>query len=440
MSVARSSQPPTSDGRTTQSHCADSYPAGFRILCFVVFCERCAAIMLASSLVLMLCVRYGHPRVDAIRLAGLITAAGYLGSLPGGFLADRVLGHRRGLFVSLLFLTVAYLLFTLRSSTALWPSLTVLMVGNSLFKPSAQAVLGRLFSTCDPLFGQAQLWLHFVINVAAVLGAFLAGILTPQKHWSLAFFVAALVVTLGWFALQFLPQSRAIGHATYPSKQTPSSTDSQSGQRLKTIATLTLAMMLFNVCYGQVEGALLLWIQQHVERTLHGFTVPLSWFVGLPSLLVLFLSPVQLALLPFLQRCLQLHRLIEIGLIATSLAFAVLLPADLRSHTRPVGIGWVIVCQLLLVVGETLVVPLGMAQVIQLAPPKLLGVVMGVWFVSGSAGFWLAGEIGALWFSLSPTSALTLLILLPLFGTYVVHRVHRPSKDARRDEPLAEFL
>ena len=89
------------------------YPVGFLPVCLAVLCERCAAFMLASSLVLMLCQRYGYPRVEALRLAGLITAAGYLGSLPGGLLADRVLGHRRGLLASLLFLMAAYLLLAL---------------------------------------------------------------------------------------------------------------------------------------------------------------------------------------------------------------------------------------------------------------------------------------------------------------------------------------
>ena len=48
--------------------------------------------------------------------------------------------------------------------------------------------------------------------------------------------------------------------------------------------------------------------------------------------------------------------------------------------------GWLLTCHLLLVVGETLVAPLGLALVLKLAPPKLLGVVVGVWFVSLCGG------------------------------------------------------
>ena len=41
-------------------------------------------------------------------------------------------------------------------------------------------------------------------------------------------------------------------------------------ERIKLIATLTLAMVLFNMAFGQVDGALLLWTNQHVDRTLSG--------------------------------------------------------------------------------------------------------------------------------------------------------------------------
>ena len=78
--------------------------------------------------------------------------------------------------------------------------------------------------------------------------------------------------------------------------------------------------------------------------------------------------------------------------------------------------GWLLICHSLLVVGETLVGPLGLAQVLRLAPPRFMGAVMGVWFVFGAVGYWLAGEIGALWVRWSPIGGLSILTALPLFG------------------------
>ena len=45
---------------------------------------------------------------------------------------------------------------------------------------------------------------------------------------------------------------------------------------------------------------------------------------------------------------------------------------------------------------------------------------MGVWFVSGAVGYWLAGEIGALWVRWSPIGGLVILTALPLLGAVML--------------------
>ncbi len=81
------------------------HPSGFILLCIAVLCERCAAYMLASSVVLMLCQRYGYAQKEALRFAGQFSALSYAGTIFGGLAADRVLGHRRALGGSMLLLT-----------------------------------------------------------------------------------------------------------------------------------------------------------------------------------------------------------------------------------------------------------------------------------------------------------------------------------------------
>ena len=355
MSVARSSQPHIPHDQPPAPRHFRSYPVGFLPVCFAVLCERCAAFMLASSLVLMLYERFGYPHAEALRLAGLITAAGYLGSLPGGFLSDRVLGHRRGLVVSLMFLTASYLLLSLPSNMVLWPAMTALTVGNSLFKPSLHVVVRRQFAVADPRFERAQLWLHLVINLAAVLGALVTGAWTQKGDWPVVFSAASLTMLAAWLVLLFGQRRMILLRPDEPS--VPRSQEESTltpWHRIKLIATLTLAMVLFNMAFGQVDGALLLWTSQHVDRTLSGVSLPLPWFVALPSLLVLVIAPVQIVLLPRLQRRLGIYPLVASGLVATSLAFAVLIPADWLCHTRLIGMGWLLACHLLLVVGETL--------------------------------------------------------------------------------------
>ena len=97
-------------------------PRGFYVVCLALACERWAAYVLASSVVLMLCERYGHSQAESLRLAGLVNAASYLGTLPGGLLADKKLGHRRALSLSAALLTLGYaLLMSCRSRNLTGP-------------------------------------------------------------------------------------------------------------------------------------------------------------------------------------------------------------------------------------------------------------------------------------------------------------------------------
>ena len=90
----------------------------------------------------------------------------------------------------------------------------------------------------------------------------------------------------------------------------------------------------------------------------------------------------------------EYRNVVEVGV---ALAFAVLLPPALLSPGHRVSMLWLLSCMTLLVVGELLIGPLGLSLLVRLAPPRFVGVVMGIWYVAGAVGCWLAGEVGALW-------------------------------------------
>lgn len=73
------------------------HPRGLQLLCVVVFFERWAAYLLASSMVLMLCLRYGLGRAEALRWVGVFNASTYLLTLAGGIVIERLLSARRAL-------------------------------------------------------------------------------------------------------------------------------------------------------------------------------------------------------------------------------------------------------------------------------------------------------------------------------------------------------
>lgn len=375
------------------------HPRGFYLLCLAVLCERWAALILASSVVLMLCERYGYARSDALRLAGLFNAASYFATLPGGLAVDRALGSRRSLATGITLLMLGYATLTLPNRDALWLAVVMLLLGHSLFKPSTQTVMVRLYEPHDRRLDAAQIACYLVANVGGAAGSLCAGLFVAKRDYRSAFLFAAAGLLLGCAVVFFgkkqitLRPKRPVSTANAGPVQNMLS----PRQCAKIIVGLTLAMTMYTISFGQVEGSLLLWAQDRTDRAVVGYTVPAAWFVGLPALLVLLLAPLQLALLPRLQHRFSTPRLVALGLVATALGFAVLLPPALLFPGQRVSMLWLIACMTLIVIGELLIAPLGLSLLLRLAPPRFVGVVVGGWYVAGALGCWLAGELGALW-------------------------------------------
>lgn len=376
----------------------ERHPRGFYLLCLAVLCERWAAAILSSSLVFMLCENYGHSRSEALRLSGLYNAASYFLTLPGGFAIDRILGARRSLSAGMALLACGYATLTVQSPSALWLSASLLLLGHALFKPSSQVVMALLYERHDRRLDGAQIAVYLVINVAVTAGSVCAGLLAGSHDFRAAFTLAAAMLLLGTITV-FWGKSSFHLRPKQPTANTSAPMPPMalsSRQRVQRIAALTLAMLLFAVGFGQVEGSLLLWARDRTDRLLLGFEIPAAWFVGLPALLVLLLAPAQLALLPRLQQTTTTPRLLAWGLVAVALAFAILIPPALLFPGQRVSMLWLLASMTLLVTGELLISPLGLSLLLRLAPPRFVGVVLGVWYVAGALGCWLAGELGAL--------------------------------------------
>lgn len=401
---------------------------GFYVICLVALCERWAAYTLASSLVLMLCQRYGSAREDALRLAALSNMMGFLGTLPGGLLADRKLGHGRALLLSTILLSLGYAALTGPTRPAIWGwgAIGLLIAGSALFKPSTQALIAKLHPAGSASLDSAQIGFYLAVNVGVASGAIAGGLLIRHSGWSTTFTLAAAAMlvccVLVWVSRSAL-QTPAAADPLLQS-DTPDLRTMTSKQRALGIGSLALAILLYTACYGQIEGALLFWAQERADRVVLGFEVPAAWFVALPALLVVLFGPAQLALLARLKQRIGTSRLVAAGLLIVGLSYVVLLPVTLVGDVREVSMVWLVVCLTLFVIGELLVAPLGLSMLVRLAPPHSVGFVVGIWYVSGALGYWLAGEIGVLWTRWSPLAGLGCLAILPLVGAVLLLATH----------------
>lgn len=422
----KSSTSPPTNGQLYQAE-ATAHTPEFLKLCLAILCERWAAFMLISTVAVMLCERFGFPRPDALRLWGLVSAASYVGSLPGGQLLDRTRTPSRGIGLASLTLLLGYVALVVPVRASLYMALALFIVGHAIFKPSTQRIIATLYPTGDRRFEGAQILLYFTANVGAVGGSFLAGLLARFAGWGVTYASAALLMSVGAVLLLTMdtrPTESIRSRETLDSIHTKQSTLSVPN-RVSLTSGLTIAMFLFSLCTTQMEGAILLWANDRIDAVLVGFSIPTAWFLAFPAVLVLILAPLQLAVLPTLKARFGLCRLIATGLISSAASFAVLLPTT--QYASRVSLAWLAMSMCCFVIAELLIAPLGLSLLLRCIPNRFVGAVTGLWYSAGALGYYVGGEIGALWSRWPTHRVLLLLSLLPLCGAALLWRVRTPS-------------
>ena len=432
MSIPRDPSPksptsPPTNGRLYQTE-TTAHPHEFLQLCLAVLCERWAAFMLISTVAMMLCERYGFTRPDALRLWGFVSAASYVCSLPGGQLLDRTGTPSRGIGIAALTLLLGYVALVVPVRATLHVALPLLIAGHAIFKPSTQRIVAAIYPTGDRRVEGAQILLYFTANVGAAGGSILAGLLARFAGWGVTYASAALLMSVGAVLLLrmnarpkewlFSTDTHDCLHAKQPTSSIP--------HRGSLIAGLTIAMFLFSLCTTQMEGAILLWANDRIDAVLFGFAIPTAWFLAFAAVLVLILAPLQLAVLPKLKSSFSLYRLVELGLLAAAVSFAALLPTTL--WLGRVSIAWIAFSLICFVVAELLIAPLGLSLLLRCIPKRSVGAVTGLWYSAGALGYYVGGEIGALWSRWPTQRVLLLLSLLPLCGAALLWRVRTPSQ------------
>ena len=107
MSTARAATAPS--GRTLLGH-----PIGLSTLFFTEFWERFSYYGIRPVLILFMSAAildggFGIERTQASAIVGIYAASVYLASLPGGWVADRLLGLRRAVMLGAILIAVGHI-------------------------------------------------------------------------------------------------------------------------------------------------------------------------------------------------------------------------------------------------------------------------------------------------------------------------------------------
>jgi len=389
-----------------------AHPPGLRTLFFTEMWERFSYYGMRAFLILYMVapVASGGLALTDVRAAsiyGTYTGSAWAATILGGLIADRVIGPFRTVLIGGILITTGHFTLAFKSLTAFYTGLTLIALGTGLLKPNVSTLVGSLYREGDTRRDAGFSVFYMGINLGAFMGPIIAGYLAQRVGWHIGFACAGVGMALGlvvyvigrpWLtgSLERLKQERA---ATPAANQTAAATSggftATEWKRMAAIVILFLAASLFWGAYEQAGSTLNLFADRYTRLEIFGFAFPSSWFVSAQAIFVWMLAPVFGWLwLSLGRREPSVPAKFAVSLACVGLAFLVLVPAGSMAQSAEgvrVSPSWLLVAYFISVLGELCLSPVGLSAVTKLAPARIVGLMMGVWFLSNALGNKIAG-------------------------------------------------
>jgi POT family proton-dependent oligopeptide transporter len=228
-------------------------------------------------------------------------------------------------------------------------------------------------------------WLATALMIGAGLGVVLSWFVTRRQKGAKAAHPLARVGQR--------PEKRTAVEAVARSEKL----SAEQKKRIAVIGILFVFSAIFWMAFEQAGSSLTLFADKVTRNSVLGWEFDASYFQSVNSVFIVALAPVFSWLwLRMGNRQPSSPAKFSYGLVFAGLGFVVLAFAStLGGGGVRVSPAWLILVYLLHTIGELCLSPVGLSTVTKLAPAKLVGLMMGVWFLSISlgnyAGGWVAG-------------------------------------------------
>ena len=192
------------------------HPRGLATLFFTEMWERFSFYGMRALLILFMTASvergglgFGVGKSGAIY--GLYTAMVYLVSLPGGWIADRILGQRRSVLYGGIVIACGHFSMAVPGLTTFYLGLSLIVIGTGLLKPNISTMVGELYGTNDHRRDAGFSIFYMGINVGAGLSPLICGYVGETISWHWGFAIAGIGMTLG--LIQYVLGGKHLGTA-----------------------------------------------------------------------------------------------------------------------------------------------------------------------------------------------------------------------------------
>ncbi len=418
------------------------HPRGLTTLFFTEMWERFSYYGMRALLTLYLTKAMGYDEKVAATIYGAYTGSVYLMSVPGGWIADNVLGTRNAVFYGGILIAMGHFSMALPTSISFFLGLILIVLGTGLLKPNVSAVVGELYNQEDQRRDAGFSIFYMGINLGAFIAPIICGYLGEKINWHLGFGMAGIGMTLG--LIQYYLGRDRLAHVGHPPNQTSEETKRKAvtgailmivisaavgvlffgpswitenkfwimvgslvifliwlfasylkPEEKKPVAVIVILFVfsiIFWATFEQAGSSFTLFADRFTNRSIFGYEFPTSWYQSVNSIFLILLAPVFSWLwLKMANRQPSSPVKFSLGLLFVGFGAVLLVLASLLLvNGSKVGPWWLVGVYLSQTIGELCLSPVGLSTTTKLAPARLTGLMMGVWFLSISFGNFFA--------------------------------------------------
>ena len=411
------------------------HPKGLTPLFFTELWERFSYYGMRAILVLYMTALpaqggLGFDTKHATSIYGTYTMSVYLTALPGGLIADHLLGARLAVLIGGIIIACGHFTMVFQGLNTFYLGMVLIACGTGLLKPNISAMVGGLYRENDPRRDSGFSIFYMGINIGAVLAPLAVGYLAqsdsfkrlltslgfdPKTSWHWGFGAAGVGMVLGLIVYLILSKRLAhVGNRVKTKVETAikapaAKLTAGDWKRVAAIFIFFLFTMLFWAAYEQKGASLNLFAKELVRTEVFGMKFPSSYLQSCTPLFVIILAPIFSALwVKLRERQPSSPAKFTLGLLFIGVAYVLLVPACYLTGQGKISPLWLVALYFLEVVGEMCLSPVGLSAVTKLSPAKLVGIMMGVWFLASAFGSKLAGYLSGFFVANNPMQLMKL--------------------------------
>ena len=438
------------------------HPIGLRTLFLTEMWERMSYYGMRALLVLYMTGAVtgfnpglGWSQIESQAIYGIYSGMVYFMVVPGGWIADNILGHQKAVLIGALIIALGHFTLAIPIEQTFFLGLIFVVLGTGLLKGNISTIVGQLYEGLDDKRDSGYTIFYMSINIGSTLGFLICSYLGEKIGWHWGFGAAGIGMTFG--VIQYIKHRHLLGDAgMHPNEMSddkrkkltnylkvslvgmfmvigagllgfftidPRFFAEQFAYFLTIIAglyfiylflfaglnaterkNLILLFLLFIGAaafwsgFDQSAGSLNIFARDYTDLSIAGYKIPVGWLQFANPVIVVLFAPIFAGIWAQLARKNldpSLPIKFAIGLLFMALSFLVMIVAvNIAIEASPVGMQWLLLTYLFQTWGELALSPIGLSAFSRYGPKRYMGQMFGLWFLASAIGGVLAGLLG----------------------------------------------